>query len=197
MTAILIVCEGNVCRSPYVERVLQARLDAVAPGRFHVSSAGTAATAGTPAFPRSAEAAQRHGADLEGFASTPLTAGLLAGTDLVLTMERAHRAAVLDLAPSLLRRTFTLREFGRLVRPLLEQDDVTEDFWETFPRLVARSRLATTPATPEDDDVDDPVRGDSIDHDRMCATTDAAMDAVVACASRAAEGAGRARTAGA
>lgn len=212
MTAILIVCEGNVCRSPYVERVLQARLDTAAPGRFSVTSAGTAAVDGAPIFPRSAGAARRHGADPDGFASTPLSAAALTGIDLVLTTERSHRAAVLDLAPALLRRTFTLREFERLVRPLLEQGEVAPDFWDTLPRVVARTRIATAPSTPEDDDLADPVRGDAADHDRMCVLADAAIDAVVACAAagagaatqagpadagRATEGADRARTAGA
>lgn len=212
MIAILIVCAGNVCRSPYVERVLQARLDAAAPGRFSVSSAGTAAVDGAPIFPRSADAARRRGADPDGFASTQLSAGALTGIDLVLTTERAHRAAVLDLAPAMLRRTFTLREFERLVRPLLELDAVTPDFWDTFPRIVATTRIATAPSDPQDDDLADPVRGDETAHDRMCVLADAAIDAVVACAAagagaatqpgpadagRAREGADRARTAGA
>lgn len=199
MTAILIVCEGNVCRSPYVERVLRSRLDAVAPGRFTVSSAGTAAVPGAEMFARSADAVQREGADPSGFAATPLTDAVLAGRSLVLTLERAHRAAVLDLAPALLRRTFTLREFERLVRPLLQQDEVHDDFWEAFPRLVARSRLTTAPTAPADDDIGDPVRGDAADHDRMCALVTSAVDAVVACAERVhtERGAHRARPAGA
>lgn len=197
MIAILIICAGNVCRSPYAERVLQARLDAVAPGGFTVSSAGTIAEAGAAMFPRSAEAVLRHGADPAGFRATPLTAATLADRALVLTMERDQRAAVLDLAPALLRRTFTLLEFARLVRPLLDQQVIGADFWETFPRTVARTRLVTAPAEPSADDVADPVRGDAADHVRMCGVVDAAIDAVVACATRAAEGAEHARTAGA
>lgn len=195
MIAILIVCEGNVCRSPYVERVLRARLDAVAPGAFQVSSAGTAAEPGAAMFPRSSDAVLRHGADPSGFAGTPLTARVLDGPALVLTLERQHRAAVLDIAPALLRRTFTLREFERLVRPLLGQDAVGAGFWDDFPRLVAGSRLGTAPTDPEADDITDPVRGDDADHARMCALADEAIDAVVACAARATEGARDARTA--
>jgi protein-tyrosine phosphatase len=194
---ILIVCEGNVCRSPYVECVLRARLDAVAPGAFVVTSAGTAAQSGAAMFPRSAEAVVRRGGDPAGFSSTPLTSEVLAGRGLVLTMERGHRAAVLDLAPALLRRTFTLREFERLVRPLLDQGDVDADFWDAFPRSVARSRVATAPVSPDDDDITDPVRGDATDHDRMCGLADAAIDAVLACAARTTEGARDARIAGA
>ncbi|WNY33457.1 hypothetical protein Q9Q99_15595 [Curtobacterium flaccumfaciens] len=92
--------------------MLRARLDAVAPGAFRVSSAGTAAEPGAAMFPRSSDAVLRHGADPSGFAGTPLTARVLDGPALVLTLERQHRAAVLDIAPALLRRTFTLREFG-------------------------------------------------------------------------------------
>ncbi|TCL78908.1 protein-tyrosine phosphatase [Curtobacterium sp. PhB142] len=198
MISILIVCEGNICRSPYVERVLRARLDAVLPGVFRVDSAGTAATAGTPMFPRSAAAVGQDGGDPDAFVSTPLTAAVLRDRDLVLTLERAHRAQVLDLAPHLLRRTFTIAEFDRLVRPLLDADAVDERFWAELPRLVSRFRVATAPTDPALDDVADPARGDEHDFLTMRERAISAIATIAACAERAAtdqNGADRARTA--
>ncbi|HSP60467.1 MAG TPA: low molecular weight phosphatase family protein, partial [Ornithinimicrobium sp.] len=53
---ILVVCTGNVCRSPLVERLLQDGLDERwGTGRFVVRSAGTGALVDHPMDERSAE----------------------------------------------------------------------------------------------------------------------------------------------
>ncbi len=55
------------------------------------------------------------GGDASGFAARQLTAKIASDADLVLTMTRAHRDAVLEHAPRQLHRTFTLSEAARLV----------------------------------------------------------------------------------
>lgn len=54
------------------------------------------------------------GADASNFAARQLTPRIAAGADLILTMTTAHRAAVLELAPRQLQRTFTLVEAANL-----------------------------------------------------------------------------------
>jgi protein-tyrosine phosphatase len=80
-----------------------------------VGSAGVAAPARQPVHPHSAAALSRLGGDPAGFASRPFTAELATGADLVLTMTRAQRRAVLEQTPRGLRRTFTLREAADLL----------------------------------------------------------------------------------
>lgn len=55
------------------------------------------------------------GGDGSNFAARQLTSRIASDADLVLTMTRAHRDAVLELAPHRLHRTFTLSEAARLV----------------------------------------------------------------------------------
>jgi len=159
MTTVLFVCEGNVCRSPFAELLLRERLRESGATSAHVTSAGTRARAGAAMHPSSARLLAALGVEDRGAGARPLTSAVLDGVDLVLTMERAQRGDVLDLAPRLLRRTFTVLEFARLVRPLLDGDRVHEDFWDELPRLVAEQRLTTRPSSGDDDDVPDPVRG--------------------------------------
>ena len=46
---VLTVCTGNICRSPFIERALQAELDrSWGPGVVEVTSAGTGAMVGEP-----------------------------------------------------------------------------------------------------------------------------------------------------
>jgi protein-tyrosine phosphatase len=70
---------------------------------------------GYPVQPNAALVLEKLGGDASGFAARQLTARIASDADLVLTMTRAHRDAVLELAPHRLHRTFTLREAARLV----------------------------------------------------------------------------------
>lgn len=54
------------------------------------------------------------GGEASNFAARQLTPRIASDADLVLTMTRAHRDAVLELAPRQLHRTFTLSEAARL-----------------------------------------------------------------------------------
>lgn len=81
---------------------------------FRASSAGTRAVIAHPIQPTAALILQELGGDASGFAARQLTPTIATDADLVLTMTRAHRDAVLELAPRQLHRTFTLTEASRL-----------------------------------------------------------------------------------
>ncbi|HDQ99112.1 MAG TPA: low molecular weight protein arginine phosphatase [candidate division WOR-3 bacterium] len=92
---MLVVCTGNMCRSPMAHGVLAQML---AGERVFVYSAGTDAPAGAPATRAAVEAAAGLGADISGHRAQLLNAELVAGADLVLVMEEYHRRRVLELA---------------------------------------------------------------------------------------------------
>jgi protein-tyrosine phosphatase len=141
---ILTVCTGNICRSPVAERLLQAGLDQVTPGAFRVRSAGTRAMVGEPAQPVSARIIRTYGGTPDGFAARQLTPAILRETDLVLTMAARHRGEVLQLDPSLLRRTFTIREFARMLETLEERERAQGD----LPRGDTPAPAASLPPSP-------------------------------------------------
>ena len=96
---MLVVCSGNTCRSPFVERVLRARL-AAAGADVEVLSAGTGAVEGAAMSLATRELVVAHGGDPRGFAARRLTAGLVRDDDLVVALTREHRARVRELAPA-------------------------------------------------------------------------------------------------
>ncbi|WP_211879742.1 arsenate reductase/protein-tyrosine-phosphatase family protein [Pseudarthrobacter albicanus] len=166
---ILTVCTGNICRSPVAERLLQAGLDQVEPGAFRVRSAGTRAMVGEPAQPGSARIITAYGGTPEGFAARQLTPAILRDTDLVLTMAARHRGEVLQLDPSLLRRTFTIREFARMLDALEERGAGQRDgdpsaasdlgaVWRGLPARAASVRHLALAADASQNDVVDPYR---------------------------------------
>lgn len=115
---VLIVCTGNICRSPFVERLLQHKLDERRPGSDRailVHSAGTAALSGSAMDERAAARLVALGSDPVGFRARALTPDLIAGSDLVLTAARWHRGKVAELYPKVLRQVFTFRDFADLV----------------------------------------------------------------------------------
>jgi len=59
---ILMVCLGNICRSPLAEGILKSKLDTT---QFQVDSAGTGGWhVGSPPDPRSVTVARQHGLDI-------------------------------------------------------------------------------------------------------------------------------------
>jgi len=94
---ILVVCYGNVCRSPYLEAVLQRALPDVA-----VTSAGFVGS-DRPVPPISATISARRGLDLSRFRSRPLTGSTFDNPDLVIVMDAEQARQVSRLFP--IRRT--------------------------------------------------------------------------------------------
>ena len=169
---ILTVCTGNICRSPVAERLLQAGLDQVLPGGFEVRSAGTRALVGDPVQPLSADIIRTFGGTAEGFAARQLSAKILRNVDLVLTMTSGHRGEVLQLDASLLKRTFTIREFARMLDVLEEREGqsppgaglngerlaANTKLWRKLPARAASVRHLALAPDAADNDVVDPYR---------------------------------------
>jgi protein-tyrosine phosphatase len=169
---ILTVCTGNICRSPVAERLLQAGLDQVLPGGFEVRSAGTRALVGDPVQPLSADIIHTFGGTAEGFAARQLSGKILRNVDLVLTMTSGHRGEVLQLDASLLKRTFTIREFARMLDVLEEREGpgtperglngerlaANTKLWRKLPARAASVRHLALAPDAADNDVVDPYR---------------------------------------
>lgn len=104
---VLVVCTGNVCRSPLAAAVLRRDLsrDAVA-----VTSAGLGAREGDRVDASTRGEAQRLGLDLDAHRARVLHASDAVAGDLIVVATQRQRAVVVDLVPAALQRTFTLLE---------------------------------------------------------------------------------------
>lgn len=188
--SILVVCTGNVCRSPLAEQLLAARL-AAAEVDATVRSAGTAALVGEPMTRETTELSVRFGGGGGKHVAMQLSEALIAEADLVLTAAREHRAAVASLVPRAARASYTIKEFARIA-DFLEQDPESADALSdaTTPaalvELVSMSRgFASPPITPDDDDIVDPYRRSAELYENSGRAIDAAVAAIVRTLSRA------------
>ncbi|EKT61279.1 hypothetical protein [Providencia sneebia] len=82
---ILVVCMGNICRSPTGERLLQAHFT-----NKKVHSAGIIAKEKMPAYESAIRIAQNHNLSLDNHQSRRLTKELCQEADLILVMENDH-----------------------------------------------------------------------------------------------------------
>ncbi|MBT1821734.1 protein tyrosine phosphatase [Enterobacter hormaechei] len=106
---ILVVCTGNVCRSPIGERLLRQYL----PDR-HITSAGIFGLEGRPADDYAQEVAWRHGISLDGHVARKLTRGLMQESDLILVMEPEHLRFISAMAPEIRGKSLL---FGQWLEP--------------------------------------------------------------------------------
>jgi protein-tyrosine phosphatase len=112
MTAILLLCTGNVCRSVMAQAMLSARLAGQSPA-VGVTSAGLLED-GRPPPAEVAFVMAARGISVTGHRSRLVAPADLAAADLVLGMAREHARHAAVLLPECWPRTFTLRELLRL-----------------------------------------------------------------------------------
>ena len=93
--SVLVVCLGNICRSPTAEAVLRAhlpgaRIDSAGTGSWHI---------GKPPYPPAIEAAEARGYDLSHLRARQVTRADFATFDLVLAMDAENLSDLHELAP--------------------------------------------------------------------------------------------------
>jgi protein-tyrosine phosphatase len=90
-TSILVICQGNVCRSPFAEAVLRASVPQV----MEVRSAGFVSP-GRCAPPDAVSVARRFGFDLTRHCSRRLTVGLVQAAGLIVVMDVQQARELMD-----------------------------------------------------------------------------------------------------
>ncbi len=169
---IFCVCTGNICRSPVAERLLAVRLG---PGVV-VSSGGTYGVLGAPISPPMARLLGEAEIASADFSARRVTPEELRAADLVLTMTKEQRRDVVDLAPAVVRRAFTLREFARLLDGL-EPDELPGGTSAERLRVAVRS-AATRRSPSAADEIDDPYGGSEADYIRAFGEIDDAVTTI-------------------
>ncbi|MFC7134048.1 MULTISPECIES: hypothetical protein [Salinibaculum] len=149
---LLVLCWGNICRSPMAERYLRSALSETPAADLAVESAGLGEREGRPSPPLAVEAARRYGVDLSDHTSVCATESMVADSDCVLVMDY-HNYHLLQSSHPSADAVFFLSAFSPVREPMEIRDPAGGDR-ETFDSIygtiaAALDRLAAqvVPAT--------------------------------------------------
>jgi protein-tyrosine phosphatase len=156
-TRITVVCDQNRARSPLAAAMLTRLLDELGADGVSVDSSGLSATPDLPAMPEVIEAAAMLGLDLGAHRSRRLDAGIVAGSDLVLTMTRAQADAIGVLHDDVYRRLFLIGELAGLVSDAEPERRLGPLSGSMTDRLEALHQRRGLRGLRDDDDVPDPI----------------------------------------
>src|SRR5689334_22627346 len=106
MGSILVVCTGNICRSPMAAGILHDRLEQRGV-KLDVTSAGTSGWEGSGATDEAVRAASELGVDISGHVARRFVPTQASESDAIITMTDEHAAAVAQSSPHAAARTFT------------------------------------------------------------------------------------------
>ena len=156
--AILLVCLGNICRSPLAEGAMRAAAERAGIS-VTVDSCGTAAYhIGEPPDPRSIDVAAAHGVDIAGLRGRQLTSSDFTEFTHIFAMDLENLRNIERVRPagsaahiSLLMDVVDGREGAAIADPYYDGEDqfeVTwEDIWTAAQTFVATLRVDSSDAT--------------------------------------------------
>ena len=100
---ILVVCTGNICRSPYAEALIKKRATGIS-----VESAGLAAMVDHEADATGLRVASDRGVDLSQHRGKQITRALVGQSDLILVMDDEHLSRLHKRYPEARGKSFKL-----------------------------------------------------------------------------------------
>jgi protein-tyrosine phosphatase len=156
VSAILLLCTANACRSVMAETLLSARL-AARGVTVPVASAGLAGS-GRPPPPEVISVMTARVCDVTGHRSRVVTADDLAAAGLILGLAREHVRHAAVLLPGCWPRAFTIRELarrGRQAGPRAPGEPLGDWLARAADGRARPDLLGSRPA----DDVADPTGG--------------------------------------
>jgi protein-tyrosine phosphatase len=176
---LLVLCTGNICRSPMAAGLLRHRL-AARGVEADVSSAGLLLEQ-RPASDHGVDEMLRRSIDLRDHRSQVMTAELVAGADLVLGMAREHVREAVVLVREAWPRAFTLKELvrrGEAVGSRRAGEDLSGWLGRCHAGRTTRDLLGAA----AHDDVADPIGGSAADYARTAAELEDLVARLVALA---------------
>lgn len=138
---ILIVCTGNICRSPIAERLLSLELLDSIQFPIRVTSAGIAAINGNSATPEMVKIAQKWGIDLNDHEARQIDQDVLESQDFILTMSNMQQEYILNMSREYRKK---IHFFGESIDRTLIPDPYglsKEDYFESA-KLIKKAAKA-------------------------------------------------------
>ncbi|MGF1708386.1 low molecular weight protein-tyrosine-phosphatase [Enterovibrio baiacu] len=135
---IVVVCIGNICRSPYGEAVLQRMLP-----EKHISSAGImvdrSGLSEKPANDTAIKIAGERSIDLTHHKAKQLTKDICLTSDLLLVMEPKHIGLLTDICPEAHGKTMLLSQWVDNINSIDDPHKKSEEMFRHVYDIVDQS----------------------------------------------------------
>lgn len=135
--SVLVLCNGNIFRSPFAAALLQRELERRGAGGMSVESAGFTAP-GRASPPHAIAAAARHGIDLAGHSSQLVVAPLARAAALIVVMEELQARSICERFGRSTRDVLLLGDLDPLPATSRAIEDPVEQDAEVCERVYAR-----------------------------------------------------------
>lgn len=145
---VLMVCTGNLCRSPMAEAVFRHAV-ASRGCDIEVASSGTWAYWGNPATDEAVDVLRPKGIDLSGHQSRGMDPKELEHADLIIGMTSVHRREILQVAPEVDPKLILMKELVELA--------IEGDLPGSSAARLERLLVAPRPKWRRALDLDDPI----------------------------------------
>jgi len=132
---VLVVCTGNICRSPLTEALLTDGFGDPKYAGVRISSAGTHASPGFPATDYMLNISREWGIDYSDHEARFLTEELVYNSDIILVNETAHADWIIDRYPAIADRIQYLGEPLGL-RNIPDPYGYDQDFYQKSADLI-------------------------------------------------------------
>lgn len=165
ISRILVVCTGNVCRSPFGEIELRELLKGTG---IHVTSAGIYALVGSGVDEGMIPELEKRGLSPEGFVAHQISAEDVDDADLILAMAARHRRFILDEWPHTRKKVVLVGAIPEMINAEHNRPVVAPGHGRRASRPLAfpsgvvtinEIHRAAMRSLPHIDDVPDPFRG--------------------------------------
>jgi len=133
---VLVVCVGNICRSPMAEALLRQRASSP---NVQIASAGTHALRGHSIDPLAQAVLQTHQVQSTRHLARQIDLQMLHQAELILLMERSQLQSVLKLAPEVRGKTFLIGKWQHqmeIADPYRQPKLAFEQTYEQLSRCV-------------------------------------------------------------
>ena len=141
---VLLVCSGNICRSPMAAEYLRHRAAHGGLAHLVVDSAGTLGIVGAPASAEAVRTLREVGLDLTGHRSKGLSASDVKSSDLLIGMARDHLLHLDELYPDETDQRLLLRAFEQGTDPARGAQDLPDPIGEAVEVYRERFGLIRT-----------------------------------------------------
>ena len=177
---ILMVCTGNICRSPMAEQMLRKKFAERNIKNVVIDSAGVYAMEGEPMTIEASTSMRAVGYAPASHAAKQATADIIASANLVLTATQDHRSDVVRALTRANRFTFTIKEFANLAAYIAEPDPDVElpVATDLADKLVITSMARGYAPEVADADIEDPYQRGQAVFDATRAELEPLLDAI-------------------